>query len=87
MLVAVAIAVMVMVATAALGGQIVGRARARAAADAAALAGVDGGRPAAARLAALNGASLVSFSVDGEGVTVVVAIGDVHVTARASDLP
>lgn len=63
------------------------RQRAHSAADAAALAGVTGGRPAAADLAAANGGVLVSWSVDGARVTVQVQVGDQVVTARATDGP
>ncbi|HEY5662480.1 MAG TPA: hypothetical protein VIS05_00435 [Ilumatobacter sp.] len=61
--------------------------RARSAADAAALAGVTGGRPAAAALAAANGAELVGWSRDGHRVIVEVRVGGQRVTARATDEP
>jgi Flp pilus assembly protein TadG len=61
--------------------------RAQAAADAAALAGVTGGRSASERLAAANGATIVSWSRDGHRVTVTVTVGDRRGTARASDEP
>jgi Tfp pilus assembly protein PilX len=63
------------------------RQRAGVAADAAALAGTTGGRPAAERLALLNGAALVSFEETGHEVTVVVDVGGRRATARASDGP
>jgi len=61
--------------------------QARSAADAAALAGVAGGRAAAASIAADNGAELVGFSVDGRRVTVTVSVGGRTATARATDEP
>ena len=71
-------------------GSAVGeRTRAQTAADAAALASLDGGRSAAARLAAANGAAVVSWS-SGPGpndVIVTVRVGDSMATARATDAP
>ncbi len=63
------------------------RQRAHAAADAAALAGVHGGRPAAARLAAANDGELVAWSQHGPTVTVTVRVGNQQVTARATNGP
>lgn len=62
-------------------------ARARSAADAAALAGVDGGEPAARRLATANGADLVRFARDGADVVVTIRVGRVHGHARATSGP
>lgn len=61
--------------------------RARTAADAAALAGVTGGRPGSARLAAANGATLVTWRLVGDDVIVTVELGDHRATARATDGP
>jgi hypothetical protein len=61
--------------------------RARAAADAAALAGVVAGRRAAAELAAANGGVLVEWTALGDEITVVVLVGDQRATARATDAP
>ena len=58
-------------------------ARARTAADAAALAGALGGRSEAARLAEANGALLETFDVAGPTVEVVVRVGAVSARARA----
>ena len=66
------------------------RDHAQAAADAAALAGSRGGRDAAHRLAVANDAELVEFRVLEAGsstVEVVVRVGDVTATARASRAP
>lgn len=62
-------------------------ARARTAADAAALAGAQGGRVPAGDLARANGAALVSFVSEGDTVTVQVVVGDAQATARASARP
>lgn len=74
-----------------LGTAILHRQSAQTAADAAALAGVDGGRVRARALASANGADLVSFErsggSDGWTVTVEVAIGEVTAQARASSQP
>lgn len=66
---------------------LVDRQRARSAADAAALAGVSGGRSSSADLAAANGATLVSWRRVDRDVTVVVRVGDQLVGARATDAP
>ena len=88
-LVVVALAVVAMVAIAELGGNVVDAGRARTAADAAALAGVEGGRDASARVAADNGATLVSWSSRPDGVavtvTVTVRVGRATATAAASN--
>jgi shikimate kinase len=61
--------------------------RARSAADAAALAGVTGGRPAATAMAARNDGVLVGWSRSGRSVTVTIRVGGQPVTARATDGP
>jgi hypothetical protein len=66
---------------------LVDRQRARSAADAAALAGVTGGRQAAAAVAGANGALLVTFSEVGHEVLVTVQVGDQRGDARATDAP
>lgn len=78
-------------AVAELGVAAAHRARAQTAADAAALAGVSGGRAAASRLAAANGGALRSFVRSGRPtaitVTVTVELGDAVATARATNGP
>lgn len=85
----VAVAILVTVAIAELGGNVVDAGRARTAADAAALAGVEGGRDASIRVAAGNGGVVVSWSrrADGDGVlvTVTVQVGRAKATAAASN--
>jgi hypothetical protein len=84
--------VLVIVVLAGLGVVAIGRlavgavdaGRARTAADAAALAGVTGGRPAAAPPAAANGGVLVAFSGDDREVVVTVLVGTARATARAT---
>ncbi len=85
-LVVVALAILATVAIAELGGNVVDAGRARTAADAAALAGVEGGREASARVATDNGATLVSWSsgVDGVAVTVTVTVRVGRATATAA---
>lgn len=63
------------------------RQRAQNAADAAALAGVGGGRDASAALARANGATLVAWERDGHAVAVTVAVDDSRARARATDGP
>jgi len=62
-------------------------ARARTAADAAALAGVQGGPEGAASLAAANGGRVVAFQTEGDDVIVTVMVGRARATARATDGP
>ncbi len=68
-------------------GDLTDRQRARSAADAAALAGVHGGRTASAEMAAANGAALVSWRRVGRDVIVEVGVGEQVVGARATDAP
>jgi hypothetical protein len=68
-------------------GDLVDRQRARSAADAAALAGLDGGQPAAVAIAAANGAALVGWQGEGHEVLVTVVVGDQRASARATDAP
>ena len=66
-----------------LGTAATERARARTAADAAALAGAAEGEPAARRFAVENGGELVAFRDDGVGVDVTVVVGGARASARA----
>jgi hypothetical protein len=59
------------------------RAKARTAADAAALAGAVEGEEAARSLAEANGGELRSFTRTGDEVVVRVAVGDAEASARA----
>ena len=63
------------------------RQRAQTAADAAALAGVTGGRSASARLASHNDATLVTWARHGRDVIVTVVVGEQEASARATDGP
>lgn len=78
---------LVAIGTAELGVAMVQRQRAQLAADAAALAGVEGGPAAASRLAGANGGQLRSFRRAGDVVVVEVTVGDARALARASDGP
>ena len=72
------------VLTATLGGAVAERTRARTAADAAALAGVTGGRGSAEVVAVANGGHLESYGGDGSVVEVAVVVGATRATARAA---
>ena len=67
-----------------LGAEVVDRARARTAADAAALAGVTGDRPAAEQVARADGATLERFVRVGDQVEVTVRVDSSRATARAA---
>jgi len=70
-----------------LGHAAVERARARTAADAAALAGAADGEPAARAAASANGAVLVAYRADGRVVAVEVRLGDAVARASAEAVP
>lgn len=74
-------------ALAVLSRDLIDASRARSAADAAALAAVEGGPAAATELAAANGATLVSWAQIGSDVVVVVRVGDAIARARATNVP
>ena len=87
--VAAALMVAVVLALGAMGRTAVDRTRAHTAADAAALASLDGGRAAAVDLAQRHGASVLTW-FRGPGpfeVTVTVRLGETTATARASNAP
>lgn len=84
---AVAIAVAMMVGAVHLGVRLVALERASTAADAAALAGVAGGREAAAAMAERNGATLTGFTTIGDDVVVTVRVGVAVGEARATRAP
>jgi len=79
----VVLAGLVALAVAGAGGGAVDAARARTAADAAALAGAAEGRPAAAMVAGDNGGRLVVFQSLGTDVIVVVEVGGARARSRA----
>jgi hypothetical protein len=83
----VAIAALVVVGVGEFSARVIDRGRAQTAADAAALAATSGGRAAAARLAADNGARLIGYAEAGDTVTVVVDVDGRQATARATDGP
>jgi hypothetical protein len=87
LLAVVALMVVCMVATARFGARLVDREQAQVAADASALAGLTGGRSGAAQLAGANEGVLVSFTMVGDDVQVVVRVGDESATARATRAP
>ena len=71
------------------GRRIIDRTRAQTAADAAALASLEGGPAAALRLAERHGATLVSvdFEPGSHRVSVVVSVGSASARADATDAP
>lgn len=88
-LIVIVVAVIVTMAVAEMGGVLVDAARARTAADAAALAGVEGGRPESERRAADHGGTVVQWTRAGPDdavvVTVTVRVGRARATAAASN--
>jgi len=66
---------------------LVQRQQAQSAADAAALAGVTGGRAASQGIASANEAVLIAWSQSGHAVTVTVQVGEQEATARATNEP
>ena len=83
--VALVLGAMLAIGVGRVGAVVVQRQRAQIAADAAALAGVRGGRATAAAVATANGAALQSFDVRGDEVLVTVTVGAVDASARATD--
>ncbi len=83
MLLVVLVAMGAAVAVGRLGVEVVDRARARTAADAAALAGVAGGRAAAEGVARANGGRVVRLVTDDGATEVTVRVGDEQATSRA----
>jgi hypothetical protein len=81
---AAALAVVLTMAIARLAGDLVDAARARTAADAAALAGVHGGLAAANLLAAEHDGLVIEWSRQGRDVIVTVRVGHAVATARAT---
>jgi len=79
--------VVFVLAIAAMGRITIDRTRAQTAADAAALASLDGGASEATELAARHGAEVVSWTQNDFEVTVVVRLADVTATARATNAP
>jgi len=73
--------------TARFGVRLVAHEQVQIIADAAALAALQGGRGAAASVAAANGGALVALEGDADTATVVVRLGDLQATARASRAP
>jgi len=87
LLTVVVMAALSVVAVGSFAQRISARGHAQTAADAAALAATTGGRPAAQRLASANSATLVSFVVSGDDVTVVVEFDGMRATAQATNGP
>jgi hypothetical protein len=86
-LVAVAFTIAAGAGLTALSRDLIDVSRARSAADAAALASVEGGQAAAIELATANGATLVSWAQVGSDVVVEVRVGEAVARARATNVP
>ena len=80
----IALAAVTMVLVVHLGRAATDRARARTAADAAALAGAADGRDAAEAIATANRATIESYAELPDGVLLSVRVGDATATARAA---
>lgn len=80
----IVVAAILTIAFGSMAGDVIDAARAQTAADAAALASIEGGESGAAAIAGRHGGRLLSWSRSGAAVTVVVRIGDAIATARAS---
>jgi hypothetical protein len=80
----VALAALLTIAVGSMAGTVVDAARAQTAADAAALASIEGGRGAASRLATAHGGVIVAWSQRGADVVVTVRVGDAVAVARAT---
>jgi Flp pilus assembly protein TadG len=89
MVIVVALAAALTAGLAELGTRARDRSRAQSAADAAALAGLDGGYASALRVAGTNDSTLLAWSAGPRihEVIVVVQVGGQIATARASDRP
>ena len=83
----VVVTVVCAVAVGRFSNRLVDSQQAQLAADAAALAGVVGGRDAAERLATSNDGVLTVFVITGEEVMVEVRVGDERAQARATRAP
>jgi hypothetical protein len=83
----VALAVVVILALVPLAQAAVQRARARTAADAAALAGAAEGEDSAREVAEANGGELVGWKAAGTDVWVTVTVGDARAVAKARREP
>jgi hypothetical protein len=79
----IVVAGVVAFALAPFGEAVIDKAKARTAADAAALAGAAEGEQAAREMAAANGAELLDFESDGTTAEVTVAVGKARARARA----
>lgn len=80
----IVVAAILTIAFGAMARDVIDAARAQTAADAAALASIEGGESGAAAIAGRHGGRLLSWSRSGASVTVVVQVGDAVATARAS---
>ena len=82
-----ALAAVLTIALGSMAGTVIDAARAQTAADAAALASIEGGRGAASRLATAHGGVVVAWSQRGAEIVVTVRVGDAVAVARATGGP
>jgi len=80
----IVVAGLLTIAVGSMAADVVDAARAQTAADAAALASIDGGRAAASSLAGEHGGTVVAWSQQGTVITVSVRVGDAVAVARAT---
>ncbi len=83
----IALVAMLTIAFGSMAGDVVDAARAQTAADAAALASIEGGPAAAGELAGRHGGTVVSWSRQGAVVEVTVQVGQAVARARATGGP
>ena len=81
---AIVVAGLLTIAVGSMAADVVDAARAQTAADAAALASIEGGRVAASSMALEHGGAVVSWSQQGTVITVSVRVGDAVAVARAT---
>ena len=81
---AIVVAGLLTIAVGSMAADVVDAARAQTAADAAALASIEGGRTAASSMAIEHGGSMVAWSQQGTVITVSVRVGDAVAVARAT---
>src|SRR5699024_1891207 len=84
---ALALVIMMLMLLGPVGSLLSGRAQARTAADAAALAGAAEGEERARTVAERNGADMVDYELDGDEVTVEVQVDGVSAHSRARQVP
>lgn len=80
----IVLAALVTMALGSMAGTVIDAARAQTAADAAALASIEGGRPSATAIAGRHGGVVLAWSRHGAVVTVSVRVGEAIAVARST---